>query len=204
MPFSNCMLVSSVSNDGDIHLRDVSSPEGARREVPLDFATLYDTWFEHVTCWLQALGAPSADIEDLAQDVFLVVRRRLCDFDGRNLAGWLYRIANRQVLQHRRRRWIQSVITLGPMHSIEDVPDGRTNAVEALETQEKRLQLEQIIKKMTPKRGLVFRLFEVEDYSGEEIANMLDVPVNTVWTRLHHARKDFFALLASMNERKGK
>ena len=157
------MLVSSVSNNGDIHLRDVSGPEGTRREVPLDFATLYDTWFEHVSCWLQALGAPSADIEDLAQDVFLVVRRRLCDFDGRNLAGWLYRIANRQLLQHRRRRWIQSVVTLGPKHNIEDVPDGHANAVEALQTQERRLQLEQIIQKMSKKRGLVFRLFEVED-----------------------------------------
>jgi RNA polymerase sigma-70 factor (ECF subfamily) len=197
------MLVSSVSNDRDVHLRDVSSPELARREVPLDFATLYDAWFEHVTCWLQALGAPSADIEDLAQDVFLVVRRRLCDFDGRNLAGWLYRISNRQLLQHRRRRWIQSVITLGPMHTIEDVPDSRCSAVDSLQTQEKRLQLEQIIRKMSKKRGLVFRLFEVEDYTGEEIANMLDVPVNTVWTRLHHARKDFFALLAQY-EREGK
>src|ERR1700690_2801682 len=119
------MLVSSVSNNGDIHLRDVSGPEGTRREVPLDFATLYDTWFEHVSCWLQALGAPSADIEDLAQDVFLVVRRRLCDFDGRNLAGWLYRIASRQVWQHRRRRWIQRVFSPLQTVNIDDVPDGR-------------------------------------------------------------------------------
>ena len=65
---------------------------------------------------------------------------------------------------------------------------------------EKRRQLQQIVSKMSEKRRVVFMLFEVEDYAGEEIADMLDVPVNTVWTRLHHARKDFFALLAQQDE----
>jgi RNA polymerase sigma-70 factor (ECF subfamily) len=49
---------------------------------------------------------------------------------------------------------------------------------------------------MSDKRRTVFALFEVEGYGGEEIADILDVPINTVWTRLHYARKDFFALLA--------
>ena len=69
----------------------------------LEFAPLYDEWFEHVARWIRALGAPSGDVEDIAQEVFLVVRRRLRDFDGRNLAGWLYRIASRQV----RQRWTE-------------------------------------------------------------------------------------------------
>src|ERR1039458_7660691 len=92
--------------------RDSPCHKSANHSGPQDFVTLYDTWFEDVTGWLQTLGAPVADIEDLAQDVFLVVHRRLCDFDGRNVAGWLYRISNRQVLQYRRRRWVQSVIML--------------------------------------------------------------------------------------------
>jgi len=48
------------------------------------------------------MGASPADIEDLAQEVFLVVRRSLSGFDGRNVQGWLFRIAHRQVLRHRR------------------------------------------------------------------------------------------------------
>lgn len=168
--------------------------------MPLDFTTLYDTWLEEVTSWLQTLGAPPADIEDLAQEVFLVVRRRLCDFDGRNVAGWLYRISSRQVLQHRRRSWIQSVFTLGSGKDIEEVPDSRAGVEEAFEVQEKRHRLKQIVGKMSEKRRVAFMLFEVEDYTGEEIADMLDVPVNTVWTRLYHARKDFFALLAQQAE----
>jgi RNA polymerase sigma-70 factor (ECF subfamily) len=183
------------TNEG-AHLRVASGSGGVRREGPLDFATIYDAWFAHVLRWLLALGAPAADSEDLAQEVFLVVRRRLCDFDGRNVAGWLYRIASRQVWQHRRRRWIQRVFSPKQTIDVNDIPDDRAGAAAVLETKEKRRLLEQIVAKMSEKRRVVFMLFEVEGYSGEEIADTLDVPINTVWTRLHHARKDFFALLA--------
>jgi len=190
------MWESSAPTKDTAHQRGGSSPSGGRREGPPDFATIYDVWFDHVSRWLRALGAPSADAEDLAQEVFLVVRRRLCDFDGRNLAGWLYRISSRQVWQHRRRRWIQKVFTPRLSTTIEEVPDGRAGAAAVLETKEKRLLLELVVSKMSEKRRVVFVLFEVEGYSGEEIADTLDVPINTVWTRLHHARKDFFTLLA--------
>ncbi len=190
------MSESPATANDNSRLRDASSPGGSRREGPLDFSTIYDAWFEHVSRWLLALGAPAADTEDLAQEVFLVVRRRLCDFDGRNVAGWLYRIASRQVWQHRRRRWIQRVFSQIQTVNIDDVPDGRAGPAALLATKEKRDVLLQLVSKMSEKRRVVFILFEVEGYSGEEIADTLDVPINTVWTRLHHARKDFFALLA--------
>lgn len=196
MPYTLSMRQSPAPTNDGSRLRVATNPGVVRREAPLDFATIYDAWFAHVLRWLLALGAPSADSEDLAQEVFLVVRRRLCDFDGRNVAGWLYRIASRQVWQHRRRRWIQKVFSSKQPVDVNDVPDEGVSAAAALETKEKRRLLEQIVLKMSEKRRVVFMLFEVEGYSGEEIADTLDVPINTVWTRLHHARKDFFALLA--------
>lgn len=189
------MPKSSAPAPTSAHSHGTCTP-AAQHTSPLDFSALYDAWFEHVTRWLRALGAPEADVEDLAQDVFMVVRRRLRDFDGRNVAGWLYRIASRQVWQHRRRRWVQRVFSLRPSISLEDLPDNRAGALAALETKEKRQQLDAIVARMSEKRRVVFMLFEVEGYSGEQIADTLDVPINTVWTRLHHARKDFFTLLA--------
>ena len=44
---------------------------------------------------------------------------------------------------------------------------------------------------MAPKKREVFAMFELEGLSGEQIAERIGCPVNTVWTRLHHARKDF-------------
>ncbi len=194
-------MLELVTPTTDVFRRRCSPcPKFAKHGGPLDFVTLYDNWFEDVTGWLQTLGAPKADIEDLAQEVFLVVHRRLCDFDGRNVAGWLYRISNRQVLQYRRRRWVQSVIMLEAGDDIEDVPDDRTDVEEAFEVKEKGRQLLKFVEKMTKKRRVAFMLFEVEDYTGEEIAEMLSVPVNTVWTRLHHARRDFLSMLAQQEE----
>ena len=162
----------------------------------LDFSSLYDAWFERVSGWLGAMGAPDTDREDLAQEVFLVVRRRLHDFDGRNVAGWLYRIASRKVGQLRRRRWISTLFGSGNGVDVNDLSFPGQNAIEELETKEKRLLLQRLLAKMSERRRGVFVLFEVEGYKGEEIAEILDVPLNTVWTRLHHARKEFYGLLA--------
>ena len=172
--------------------RSGTPPSGAS----LDFSSLYDTWFDRVSRWLGALGAPDTDREDLAQEVFLVVRRRLRDFDGRNVAGWLYRIASRKVGQHRRRRWISTLFASRQTIDVNDLPYTGQSAIAELETKEKSQLLERLLSKMSERRRGVFVLFEVEGYAGEEIADMLDVPVNTVWTRLHHARKDFYELLA--------
>src|SRR5262245_51751774 len=95
-------------------------PAATSREASLDFSSLYDMWFDRVSRWLGALGAPDTDLEDLAQEVFLVVRRRLRDFDGRNVAGWLYRIASRKVGQHRRRRWFANLFSLRHAADIND------------------------------------------------------------------------------------
>ena len=131
----------------------------AAREVRLEFAALYDTWFEHVTRWLRALGATDADAEDLAQDVFLVVRRRLIDFDGRNVAGWLYRISCGQVRQHQRRRWVQRVLSLRAPIEVEDIADVCAHPDTSFETKEKRRLLDRIVSKMSEKRRVAFMLF---------------------------------------------
>jgi RNA polymerase sigma-70 factor (ECF subfamily) len=169
--------------------------ESTPAERTLDFARVYDQWFDHTVHWLRALGAPPSDVEDIAQEVFLVVQRRLADFDGRNLAGWLYKIAVRQVRQHRRRFWFR-LFTRRETGPLEHLVDGASAPLDRLEDKERRVMLERLLTRMSEKRRVAFVLFEIEGYSGEEIADILDVPLGTVWTRLHHARKEFFALLA--------
>jgi RNA polymerase sigma-70 factor (ECF subfamily) len=159
------------------------------------FAALYDEWFADVSRWLRALGAPDADTEDLAQEVFLVVRRRLHAFDGGNVAGWLYTIASRQVAAHRRRRWFKSVLSRRPAIELEDLPDAAAGPAAELEQRDKQRLLQRLIGRMGDTRRATFVLFEIEGYSGDEIARLQGIPVATVWTRLHHARKEFFALV---------
>src|SRR6267378_8592672 len=76
----------------------------------LTFEQVYSSSFNDVARWIRALGGLPADVEDLTQEVFLVVRRKLSGFDGRNLRGWLYRIAQRTVRDYRRRAWFRSLL----------------------------------------------------------------------------------------------
>jgi len=179
-----------------------AQPQGERQAIlrspgfPQDFRAFYDLWFEDVARWIRALGGPAADRDDIVQEVFLVVRRRLGAFDGVNPAGWLYRITRRQVRDFRRRTWVKHIFT---RRRVED-PDGLECAgggpAAGLERRENQRILQTILGKIREERRLTFVLFELEGLAGDEIARIQSVPLNTVWTRLYHARKDFLALAA--------
>lgn len=166
----------------------------------LEFEPLYAAYFHHVTRWARAFGCPAADIDDVAQETFLVVRRRLDQFQGGNAAGWLYRITQHVTRGHRRRAWLRRVLQQRPELSLPEACEA--GPVEALEQREARRQMQAVLARMTERRRTTFFLFEIEGYSGEEIAQLEGVAVNTIYTRLHHARREFMALLAE-SEREG-
>jgi RNA polymerase sigma factor, sigma-70 family len=163
------------------------------------FERIYHDWFEEVSRWIRALGGPDADRDDIAQEVFMVVRRRLCAFDGTNLAGWLYRITKRQVRDFRRRTWISHIFTRRRLDEPDTLPHTDQNPAAALEHKESQRVLYGILDRLRESRRSTFILFEIEGLSGEEISRIQGIPLNTVWTRLHHARKDFFALAAKQH-----
>lgn len=164
---------------------------------PQEFEALYSAYFHHVTRWARAFGCPPADIDDVAQETFLVARRRLDQFQGGNAAGWLYRIAQHVTRGHRRRAWLRRLLHRAP--ELGAAQARQATPVEALEQREARRQMLDLLSKMSERRRTTFFLFEIEGYSGEEIAQLEGVALNTVYTRLHHARRDFMALLARAN-----
>lgn len=155
----------------------------------MSFEELYDRWFEDVSRWVRALGAGEADRDDLVQDVFLVVHRRLSDFDGQNVAGWLYQIARRKVRDHRRLLWVKHLFGTTSSQVTDAMLATSNGPLDALETKQKRLLLESLLEKLNADQRAAFVLFEIEGNSGEEIAALQGVPINTVWARIHKARK---------------
>ena len=190
-------VVSSNVQMGQVRLYDTG--HGRRTSGGNGFERIYHEWFREVGCWIRALGGPDADRDDIAQEVFLVVRRRLDSFDGANLAGWLYRITQRQVRDFRRRTWIKHIFTGRRMDEPDTLAHTSQSPAAALERKENQRVLYGILGKIREARRAAFILFEIEGLSGEEIAQIQGVPLNTVWTRLHHARKDFFALAAKQH-----
>jgi RNA polymerase sigma-70 factor (ECF subfamily) len=170
---------------------------------PLSFEALYDQWFEEVSRWVRALGAREAERDDLVQDIFLVVHRRLADFDGQNVAGWLYRIAGRKVRDHRRLLWIRHLFGAKSAPLAEAMLTTRHSALDELETKQKRELLERLLDKLNADQRAAFVLFEIEGSSGEEIAKVQGVPINTVWARIHKARKKLQEQAERFEKRQG-
>lgn len=156
--------------------------------TPPDFDAIYEQWFDEVTRWVRAMGSPASDQEDLVQDVFLVAHRRLRDFDGANVGGWLYQIARRRVRDYRRLRWVKSVLLRRAPVS-DGAPVKGPGPADSLETNEKRKILERLLERLNQTERAALVLFEIEGYSGQEIARIQGVPLNTVWARIHKARK---------------
>ena len=126
---------------------EAPSPVG---EAPsaLSFEGLYERWFEEVSRWVRALGAAEADRDDLVQETFLVVHRRLSDFDGQNVAGWLYQIARRKVRDHRRLLWVKQIFGKTSQPLGDAMLTTKQSALDELETKEKRELLQQLLAKL--------------------------------------------------------
>jgi len=181
----------------DVSYRISRSPRPpAAADARAEFRELSDESYDDVSRWVRALGGADADQDDILQEVFLVVRRRLKAFDGANLAGWLYKITSRQVRDFRRRAWVRHVFTKRRVAEPDVLAHGGKGPAAALESKEEQRVLHALLGKMPEARRTAFVLFEIEGLSGEEIARIQSIPLNTVWTRLHHARREFFSLAA--------
>ena len=164
---------------------------------PLIFEEVYHAYFRQTVAWMRGMGVPEAEIEDVAQEVFLVVRSKLSHFHGGNLAGWLYRIANLTVRNFRRRAWFKNLFSRSREIDSMELAGPSTTPAMALEKKQDQHVLAQMLARISDKRRTTLILFEIEGYSGQEIARLHGVPVKTVWTRLHHARKALVAMVAT-------
>jgi RNA polymerase sigma factor (sigma-70 family) len=143
-----------------------------RIEIRLDaaFERIYVEWFPHVSRWVRTLGARSSDHEDLVQDVFTVAYRRLDDFDGGNIAGWLYQIARRKVRDYRRLFWVQHVQAYETPAFFDHPAEPRPGPLDDLETKQRSEALGRRLARLPSEQRAVFTLFELEGFSGHEIA----------------------------------
>lgn len=153
----------------------------------LTFERIYDERFGEVVRWIRAFGGRSADIADLAQEVFIVAFRRLPQFDGQNVGGWLYQITRRKMRDYRRLAWVKHFFTERTAGAFES-PAVRADQLTRLENSEKQRLLEHILNRLPAEQRVAFVLFELDGLTGVEIAEAQQVPLNTVWARIHRAR----------------
>ncbi len=185
--------------------REVTNERPSQPPPSLDLEVVYARWFHEVCRWIRALGGLDADTSDLAQEVFIVVRRKLPEFDGKNLPSWLYGITRRTVRDYRRAAWFRRLLLRkeAPNHerTLQLLVEPGAGPAEQLEQREAERCLKMILDKMSEVHRVAFVLFEVEGYTGEEIATLEGVPLNTIWTRLRRARQEAEASVEKLRRR---
>ncbi len=144
---------------------------------------------------LRRMGVAEADVEDVVQEVFVVVHRRLAEFEGRSsLRTWIYGICLRTASDHRRRAYVRREhATSSPPERVGSAPQGRE-----LEERELRARLDAALAQLDDDKRAVIVLFEIEGVAMREVAAATGVPEKTAYSRLYAARRELRAALEAM------
>lgn len=152
--------------------------------APPSFDEVYASHFAYVWRVLRTLGVSPAALEDAAQDVFVVVHRRLPAFEQRAaITTWLFAIARRVASAYRRKD--------GRTEPLADDPVGGADTFAALSRAQAATTVMAILDTMDEDKRIVFALVELEQLSVPEVARMLDLNLNTAYSRLRLARQAF-------------
>jgi len=170
------------------------SIEGGTGPLQTDFDEIYESMVEYVWNVVCRMGVPRSDAEDVVQEVFFTVYRRLREFEGRaQLKTWVFTIAVHLVQHyfrtHARKPGDRATAKGTEIHGLvdrqENGPLGEVERREGLDA------LDQVLAELDDAKRVVFVLAEVEQMTLSEIGEMLGANANTVATRLRAARQAF-------------
>ena len=162
------------------------------------FEQLYERHNRRVYSVCLRMTQNSAEAEDLAQEVFIQLFRKIGSFRGESaFTTWLHRLTVNQVLMHFRKRSVK-------LERTTDEGDTPVQIVRGTENPDKmpvldRISLERALKQLPPGYRSVFVLHDIEGHDHAEIAQMIGVAIGTSKSQLHKARMKLRRLLRKEN-----
>ncbi len=184
-------------------------PELLRRAQAGDeaaFGVIMRTHYDRTFRLVCAITHNETDARDICQEVWLTVWKQLGTFRGdARFTTWLHPIATRRALDHlrKRRRWFDRFLPFGAGDDATPAapePSTTDNAGQLLEVSEDVARVRAALATLPPKHRAVLALRELENLSYEEIAQAVGVPVGTVMSRLHAARRLLAEKLKTNNQ----
>jgi RNA polymerase sigma-70 factor (ECF subfamily) len=165
----------------------VASAEETRAQL---FRDLYESHVAFVWRNLRRLGVSEAEAEDRTQEVFVVAHRRFAEFEerGHGPRAWLFQIVLRVASGARRHRRRHPEIPDGDLVAAQKAIEAPQT--DAVERREKLAQLDAALATIELGRRAVLVLHEIEEMTAGEIADVLGIPLNTVYSRLRVARSE--------------
>jgi RNA polymerase sigma-70 factor (ECF subfamily) len=151
---------------------------------------VYRAHSEFVWVCLQRFGTRERDLDDALQEVFVVVHQRLATFRGEaRITTWLYAICLRVAAAHRRRGHVRRELAVDDLSEAAALDQSSPEDDCAL--QQKQHILSRILDELDLEKRALLVMFEIDEIACDEIATILGVPLGTVYSRLHAARKAF-------------
>lgn len=187
-------------------LRSDDAPR-AEAEAPFcpSFRDVFERELAYVWNALRRLGVPERDRLDIAHDVFLAVHKQLDRYDpSRPLRPWLFGFAFRCASEYRRRARHRHEVLDGDEHELSSAAEGRQTVEEELDA---RTRVGRALLRLDDDKRAVIILHELDGWSVTEVAQALEVPVQTVYSRLRVAREELTVALRRMDmqdDRKGR
>jgi RNA polymerase sigma-70 factor (ECF subfamily) len=162
---------------------------------------VYEAQLDFVWRTARRLGASESHLDDVVQEVFMVVQRRLADFEGRSeLKTWLFGITRRVVRGYMRRHSRRTLTS-----ETAELPDPHAASGEAqLLALEGTQLLQALLNELDEDKREVFVLCELEELSGPQIAEALDLSLSNVYARIRVARQAFDAALKRYRARQAR
>ncbi len=191
-------------------MSDVAQPEAVRVTAvaeavrltgrELRFEQVFAEHAPYVLRVMPRLGVSAADVDDVAQEVFLAVHHGLAEFEGRSrLRTWIYGICLRVAGNYRRRahrrREVRGLEIEVPIDAVQGDGIDRARSRELLAAG---------LDALSERKREVFVLYEIEELSMAEVAQAVDCPLFTAYARLYAARREMKQAIERLSKRGGR
>jgi RNA polymerase sigma-70 factor, ECF subfamily len=184
-------MPSTAHADADAMRRLARGEIGALGEI-------YDRHHEAIRRFIARATGSLHDADDLVHTTFLTLPKIAASFDeSRSCRAWLLGIAARVLRKHRA---TGARLARALLRFRQTTPLATPDPERALAARRELSRLERALLAMSEAKRVVLIMAEVEGLSCEEIASALEIPIGTVWTRLHHARRALEAALLPEGE----
>jgi len=195
---SSLPLTAVLDGRGEVPAAAEAGKVRRRAETAARTARLLGEWFDLVWRVLVRFGVPPDSAEDAAQEVFLIASNKLDEIEPEAERRFLYAVAVRVAANSRRALGTRREVALEPFERVLASSGSEPDVL--VEQKRAREVLERVLDSMPEELRTVFVLFELEELTGPEVAEVLGVPLGTTASRLRRAREHFQAAIARLRE----
>jgi RNA polymerase sigma-70 factor (ECF subfamily) len=179
---------------------EVSAPDApqpsATVQVP-SFTSIYAQYFDFVWSSARRFGVERDAMDDVVQEIFMVIHRKIHTLEQpESLRSWIYSVARRTVSGYHRARRSHVESGTAAAHHVGAQLDAQLTPLELAEQNEEAKVLWELLQQIEPLKREVLVLVELEGMTAPEIAEALEIPLNTAYSRLRAGRLAFEHALA--------